>query len=168
MLPFKMLKAEGIILRSKHDGALKKIRITSRPPLSRKLICIMIDFLIQEDRRPVPDDTPVWTRSWLELLAEDTELGQYTKGLSIKQRFLNWLKVLDVFVTEDGIHQLCIAGTNRIVPSKEEFRKIIRDAHRSTGEFESSDAEKQCGAMQLKGNPKKHNSVENCIKMVSI
>jgi len=161
-----MEKTAGVILGSKHDGALKRIRITSRPPLSRKLICIMIDFLIQEDRRPVPDDTPVWTRSWLELLAEDTELGQYTKGLSIKQRFLNWLKVLDVFVTEDGVHQLCIAGSNRIVPSKEEFRKIIRDAHRSTGEFESSSAEKQCGAMQSKGNPKKHNSIEKCIKMI--
>ena len=144
-----------------HEDAYRKTRLTSRPPLSKKLISLMIDFLIQEDRRPVPDNTPVWTSSWLELLIEDTELKHYTKGLSIKQRFLNWLKALDVFVTDDGIHQLCLANSSRIVPCKEEFQKIIRDAHRSTGEFEISCAEKQ------PGNTKKHNSVEKCIRMVS-
>ena len=151
----------------KDDDASKKIRITSRPPLSRRLISAMIDFLIQEDHRPIPDNTPVWTQSWLELLLMDTEIKQYTKGLSVRSRFLTWLRLLDVLVTDDGIHHLCLAGSNRIVPCKEEFQKIIRDAHRSTGEFEASTSEKNSSTLPQHGHMNKHNSAEKCIKMVS-
>ena len=159
------VKEDGIQVE-KIDDATKRTRLTSRPPLSKNLIAHMIDFLIQEERRPIPDITPVWTRSWLELLTEDTEIKLYAKGLSLKQRFLNWLRVLDVLTLDDGTHKLCLAGSKKVVPCKEEFQKIIRDAHRSTGEFEMSGADKLPVASLQHGRPRKHNSVDKCIKMV--
>lgn len=158
---------QDIQLVERQEQPAKKKRRTSRPPLSKTLISIMIDFLIHEDRRPIPDNTPVWTQSWLELLKEDTELKFYAKGLSLKQRFFNWLRLLEVFVLEDGVHRLCLAGTKRIVPCKEEFQKIIRDAHRSTGEFEDCCSDKAAPSFASVAKFRKHNSVEKCIRMVS-
>ena len=152
----------GISVEKKDEHG-KKARKVLRPPLSKNLINILTDFLIQEDRRPVPGDSPVWRRPWLALLREDTDLQMYAKELSLKQRFVKWLNALDVRTTGDGEFHLCLAVSKKIVPCKEDFRRIIRDAHRSTGEFEMINAKEN-----LKQEKSKvHNSAKKCIRMVS-
>ena len=151
--------------------AIKKTRHASRPVLSRVLINIMIDFLLQEDTRPVPEDTPVWTEAWGELLKEDTEIKSYARGISVKHRFLKWMKMLDLITGEDEEPRLCIAGSKKLLPSKDEVPRIIRDAHRMVGEFKASDLQerREDNTEEAKSCKKdKHNSVEKVIKLVSV
>lgn len=144
---------------------VKKTRRASKPPLSRTLISLMIDFLTEDERRPVPDDTPVWSETWREILKSDTEIGHCVKGLSFKQRFFTWLRVLDLD-EKDGQKVLILAGSRKLVPCKDEIPKIIRDAHRATGEFKREAFESSDKKGKSKGNAN-HNSAERCIKLVS-
>ncbi len=137
----------------------KRTRNKTRPPLSRAVCTVMVEYLLEE-KKPEEERLP-WF-AWLDILKE-TDFPQFVKGISHKKRFQLWIESLDVREKE-GKHVLCLKGSGKLVPCREDFSRIIREAHREMGEFTPNRIE----TANQKGRTKiVHNQVDKCLRLVS-
>ena len=121
----------------------------------------MIDFILEE-RRPDGVHKP-WSK-WLTDLMQ-TDFPRFANGMSYRKRFLNWISILDV-KEKEGKDVLCVKASKVTIPCMEELSRIIRNAHRETGEF-ASECNKNINRNSLESQQPKHNQVEKCLRLVS-
>ncbi len=141
----------------------KRKRNSTRPPLSRAVYNVIIEYILET--RTTPDESRLPWKRWLDILKE-TSFRKFANGMSCKKRFLNWVEFLDV-EERDGENVLCLKHSQtpcrKIVPCLEDFSKVIRNAHTGTGEFANETIN------QVKKTQKfEHNPFEKCMRMVSM
>ena len=142
-------------------------RVASRPPISRTVYNLILQFLRERKLReddPSIQETP-W-RTWLVLFKEAPDFQRLKKkNKSVRSHFMSWVNYLQVKkVNHKDV--LCAKPSGKIIVPKEDFARVIREAHCGNGEFTPKVEDVRIG--KNKKMRKRHNNLQKTFNLVCL